>query len=74
MNLEFIHASPEALDYSQKLVDSLPGELLYARVDVVERDKGPILIELEVTDPMLFLHTSNQAAKNFADSIAQLLF
>jgi glutathione synthase/RimK-type ligase-like ATP-grasp enzyme len=64
-------ASPEALRYSEKLLSVVPGELLYARVDIVETSKGPVLIELEVTDPMLYLHAHPNAAKNFATAVAK---
>lgn len=41
-------------------------ELLYARVDMLP---GPVLIELEVTEPSLFLRHSEGAAQRFAAAV-----
>jgi glutathione synthase/RimK-type ligase-like ATP-grasp enzyme len=49
-------------------------ELLYARVDVVRADDGaPMLLELEVTEPSLFLGLGAGAAERFASAIARRL-
>jgi glutathione synthase/RimK-type ligase-like ATP-grasp enzyme len=49
-------------------------ELLYARVDVVRADDGaPMLLELEVTEPSLFLRLGNGAAARLAAAIARRL-
>ena len=48
------------------------GELLYARVDVVRGSNGrPQLLELELTEPSLFLGESRGAAARFAAAIAR---
>jgi hypothetical protein len=45
--------------------------LLYARVDLIPGPDGaPLLIELELTEPSLFLGTSEGAATRFAEAIA----
>jgi hypothetical protein len=45
--------------------------LLYARVDLVpSADRGPLLIELELTEPLLFFGRHTGAADRFADAIA----
>jgi hypothetical protein len=50
---------------------SRPGGLLYARVDVIPGPDGePVLIELELTEPSLFLGFAEGAAQRFADAIA----
>ncbi len=53
---------------------AVPGgveRLLYARVDLVEgRDGEPAVMELELTEPSLFLHTAATAAPAFAAAIA----
>ncbi len=67
-----IEASTESISYGKKLLEHVSGKLLYARVDIVETKSGPVLIELEVTDPMLFLGNSDLAAKRFADAIVEL--
>ena len=43
---------------------------LYARVDVVRGSIGaPVLMELEMTEPSLFLHTDPQAPARFAAAV-----
>ncbi len=47
---------------------------LYARVDLVPgADGGPVLLELELTEPSLFLATDDGAAARFAAAIAARL-
>ncbi len=50
------------------------GELLYARVDLLPTpDEGPVLLELELTEPSLFLAHAQHAAEQFAAAIAARL-
>lgn len=43
---------------------------LYARVDMVRGSAGvPVLMELEITEPSFFLHTSADAASRFASAV-----
>lgn len=52
-------------------ITTAPAGLLYARVDLIlDRDGFPVLIELELTEPSLFLRTSDGAAERFAEAIA----
>ena len=47
------------------------GDLLYARVDLLIGDDGaPVLLELELTEPSLFLGTAAGAPERFAAAIA----
>jgi glutathione synthase/RimK-type ligase-like ATP-grasp enzyme len=49
-------------------------ELLYARVDLANSSGGvPFIMELELTDPILFLGLSNDATQRFAKAIIQRL-
>ncbi|MCW2886269.1 MAG: hypothetical protein JWL58_3131 [Streptosporangiaceae bacterium] len=49
------------------------GDLLYARVDVIPgADGSPVLLELELTEPSLFLRHAPGAAERFARAIAAL--
>jgi hypothetical protein len=46
--------------------------LLYARVDLIPGPDGaPLLVELELTEPSLFLGHAADAARRFADAIAR---
>lgn len=50
------------------------GDLLYARVDLLVGDDGtPVLLELELTEPSLFLGTAPGAPQRFAAAIAAQL-
>jgi glutathione synthase/RimK-type ligase-like ATP-grasp enzyme len=44
--------------------------LLYARVDMLASPDGPVLLELELTEPYLFLSYDDGAADRFARAIA----
>ena len=53
---------------------SLPFEtLVYARVDLLPSATGPQLLELELTEPSVFLPYGEGAAARFADVLAQRL-
>ena len=69
---DLISASEVALEYGQSILSQTPGKLLYSRVDIVESNRGPLLIEVEATDPMLHLGMKDQAAKRFADAIIEV--
>lgn len=49
------------------------GELLYARVDLLPSSDGPVIIELELTEPSLFLQTDDGAAMRAARAIVDRL-
>ena len=49
------------------------GELLYARVDLLPSARGPVIIELELTEPSLFLQTDDGAAMRAARAIVDRL-
>lgn len=46
------------------------GDQLYCRVDLLPTPDGPVVIELELTEPSLFLDRADGAADRFADAIA----
>ncbi len=49
------------------------GELLYARIDLLPGADGPVVVELEVTEPSLFLSFADGAADRFAAAVAARL-
>lgn len=66
-------ATPEQLEVARAALAVVPWDdpLLYARVDVVPGPDGqPVLMELEVTEPSLFLGTSPGAPERLAAAIA----
>ncbi|MGE0039555.1 MAG: RimK family alpha-L-glutamate ligase [Vicinamibacterales bacterium] len=50
-------------------IAAAPGPCLYARVDLVEAAAGPLLMELELIEPELFLLHDRRAAGRLADLI-----
>lgn len=61
----------QVLDAAAELLALRRGDLLYARVDVVEGPGGePLLLELELTEPTLgFQHTGEEAASRLSAAI-----
>jgi len=49
------------------------GRLLYARVDLLPSSDGPKIVELELTEPSLFLQTDSSAPARAAESIRRYL-
>ncbi len=69
-------ASSDELRVAEAVLDAVPGgrdRLLYARVDLVPGPSGPELIELEVTEPALYLGLTDGAAERFAKAIVEAL-
>jgi glutathione synthase/RimK-type ligase-like ATP-grasp enzyme len=66
--------STAELEAAQKALAAIPGgaeRLLYARVDLIPGPDGaPLLVELELTEPSLFLDRAEGAADRFAEAIA----
>ena len=65
-------AERDLADQVLALVPGGPDATLYARVDVIPGDDGqPRLLELELTEPSVFLMHDNGAANRFARAIAE---
>lgn len=66
--------SPDELALAGRVLDAVPGgssQLLYARVDLLPGPAGtPLLLELELTEPSLFLDHAPGGAGRFAAAIA----
>jgi hypothetical protein len=62
---------------AERALAAVPGgsdRLLYARVDLIPDDSGnPVLLELELTEPSLFLGQDDGAPERFAAAIASRL-
>jgi glutathione synthase/RimK-type ligase-like ATP-grasp enzyme len=69
--------TPAELSVAEKALAAVPGgpeRLLYARIDLIPGPDGePLLVELELTEPSLFLGTSPGAATRLAAVIAARL-
>ena len=55
---------------AEQVLAAVSEPLLYARVDLLAGPDGPLLLELELTEPFLFLDFSDGAADRFAAAIA----
>jgi glutathione synthase/RimK-type ligase-like ATP-grasp enzyme len=65
-----VDATDEEVALAHAVLDVVGERLLYARVDVVRDDSDtPVLIELEVTEPQLFLRFSAEAAERLAAAV-----
>jgi len=49
-----------------------PAECAYALVDLVQTDNGPVVMELELVEPALFLDEATGAVDRFARHLAAL--
>ncbi|WP_433311965.1 ATP-grasp domain-containing protein [Micromonospora chersina] len=67
-------ATPEQLDTAEKTLAIVPGgtdRLLYARVDLIPGPDGaPVLVELELTEPSLFVGHADGAPDRLAEAVA----
>lgn len=62
------------LALARQVLQAAPDDLLYARVDLIPGPDGsPVLLELELTEPQLFLRQAPGAVDRFADAIARRL-
>ena len=67
---------PEAsiIEFAHRTLQAVPGETLYARVDLVFLDDGqPTVMEVELIEPSLYLSYDRQSPVRFADAIEALL-
>ena len=65
-------ASPEQLDLGRRAVDWITsrfGTPLYARIDLLPTPRGPVIIELELTEPSLYLKLGAGAAEAVVDAV-----
>ena len=56
---------------AEQVLAAVGEPLLYARVDLLPGPEGPLLLELEVTEPFLFLGMADGAADRFAQAISR---
>ncbi len=61
---------------AQAALEAIPASLgvpLYARVDLLATDDGPVLLELELIEPSLFLTHGGDAPRRLADAVLRSL-
>ncbi len=60
---------PALLEFGAKIEAALPERATYLRVDVVDDDGDPVIMEIEVNEPGLGLHLAPGSAARFANAI-----
>ena len=63
----------DLLAFAARVMRDVPDTWLYARVDVVETNLGPLLIELELIEPELYLTIVDASSHGLADTIVDKL-
>lgn len=66
-------AERETAEKSLAAVPFPADRLLYARVDLIRGPDGPVLVELELTEPSVFLRHDAGAAERFAEAVCARL-
>ncbi|WP_062389105.1 ATP-grasp domain-containing protein [Demequina iriomotensis] len=70
-------ATPAERDLADRIVAALPGlghpDLAYARIDLLPTPPGPVVLELELTEPSLFLGLDPEAPARAAATFRALL-
>lgn len=68
--MEAVQPSAEQLDVARRAVAAAGEPLLYARVDLVPGADGPVVMELELVEPDLYMGTTPGAAERLAAAVA----
>nr|PZM97935.1 MAG: hypothetical protein DIU73_05105 [Actinomycetota bacterium] len=72
-------ATPAERELADRILTTLPGivpeaaDLAYARIDLLPTADGPVVLELELTEPSLFLGLDPEAPGRAAAAFARLL-
>lgn len=71
--VEPITPSSGATAFAHRVMSHVPSSCLYARVDMVESGRGPLLMELELIEPELYFLHVPEAADRMAQCIVERL-
>lgn len=66
-------ASVDEIAVAEAALELAPSPVTYARVDLVSTDQGPVVMELELVEPALFLDVNPSAAGIFVEAFLSLL-
>lgn len=64
---------PEEVEFGLRVLRALPLPPVYARIDIVPRPSGPVLMEAELTDPDLHFRLKPASAERLAEVLVQML-
>ena len=74
LNVQPHEATPQERALAEQVMQHLPAEFLYARVDLVPGQDGrPLILEVELTEPALFLEFSDGGVDRLAKAIIAAL-
>lgn len=62
--------SADVLALASRVMSTVPEDCVYARVDIVESARGPLLMELELIEPELYFSIVSGSAERMAREIA----
>ncbi|MBL38418.1 MAG: hypothetical protein CMP07_08410 [Xanthomonadales bacterium] len=62
---------PAEIAVAQAALAAVPGPVSYARVDLVEAENGPLVMELELIEPELFFRRHPDAAGRLAGTVSR---
>lgn len=69
-----VPVAPDEREVAERILRALQSDWLYARVDLARDDSGqPLLMELELIEPYLFLKHSDRGGERLADAIVKRL-
>ena len=68
-----VQPNKEVIEKAQKIVDSLPKDLLYARVDGILIENELYLMEIECIEPDLYFDLSENSLERFVAAIIKLI-
>ena len=72
-SVDAVSPSPSLLSFAASVMTRVPDACVFARVDVVESGRGPLLMELELIEPELYFLHVPEAAGRMARLIAERL-
>lgn len=67
------HASAAEAAVARAALAVAPESCAYARVDLVETERGPAVMELELVEPALFLNADPRSPSRYADYLISLI-
>jgi glutathione synthase/RimK-type ligase-like ATP-grasp enzyme len=69
--LKSIQATKAMVRLAQNTLDALPENPLYARIDMLETNKGLAIIEVEMIEPSLYFNMDVDSPKRFAQAVVK---
>jgi glutathione synthase/RimK-type ligase-like ATP-grasp enzyme len=69
----YFSAPREVVETAEEVLGRFGGDILYARVDGVVKDKEFYLMEIELTDPELYFDYFPEARERFVEAVMELL-